>query len=54
MTREQMMDDVIGRWGLEHPYMIDFCTMAEDESFTDSVILNYYILLMSISIEEDD
>lgn len=54
MTREQMMDNVCGRWGLEHPYTIDFCTMAEDEGCTDSMVLNYYIVLMSMSIGEDD
>ena len=54
MTREQMMDNVCGRWGLEHPYTIDFCKMAEGGNYTDSMVLNYYIVLMSMSIEVDD
>ncbi len=54
MIREKMMEDVCGRWGLEHPYTVDFCGMVEGGNYTDSMVLNYYIVLMVMSIEEDD
>lgn len=54
MMREQMMDDVCKRWGLEHPYTVAFCRMAESGNCTDSAMLNYYNLLMNMDIEEDD
>ena len=54
MTREQMMDRVCERWGLEHDYTIDFCTMAESQEYTDSMVLNYYITLMSMSVFDED
>ena len=53
-TREQMMDDVCMRWGMEHDYTIDFCAMAESQEYTDSMVLNYYITLMSISMFDED
>lgn len=56
MTRDQMMDDVCMRWGMEHDYAIDFCGMAENQKYTDSMVLNYYVVLMSMPmfIEEDE
>ena len=54
MTREQMMDKVCERWGLEHDYTIDFCTMAESQEYTDNMVLNYYITLMSMSVFDED
>ena len=54
MTREQMMSDVCMRWGMEHDYAIDFCTMAESQEYTDSMVLNYYIVLMSMDVFSED
>ena len=54
MTREQMMDRVCERWGLEHDHAIDFCKMAESQKYTDSMVLNYYITLMSMSLFDED
>lgn len=54
MIRVKMMEDVCGRWGLEHPYTVDFCRMAEGGNYTDGMVLNYYIVLMSMDIGEDD
>ena len=54
MTREQMMDNVCKWWGLEHPYTIGFCRMAEDEDCDDDTVLDHYSALLSMSIEEDD
>ena len=53
-TREQMMDDVCMCWGMEHDYAIDFCAMAESQEYTDSMVLNYYTTLMSISMFDED
>jgi hypothetical protein len=53
-TREQMMSDVCMRWGMEHGYTIDCCAMAESQEYTDSMVLNYYITLMSISVFDED
>lgn len=53
-TREQMMSDVCVRWGMEHDYTIDFCTMAESQEYTDSMVLNYYITLMSMDVFSED
>lgn len=47
-NREQMMNDVCKRLGLEHEYTIMFCKMCEDTSINNSVILNAYIVGMSI------
>ena len=54
MTREQMMDNVCMRWGMEHDYAIDFCVMAESQGYTDNMVLNYYITLMSMSLFDED
>ena len=53
-TREQMIDNVCMRWGMEHDYAIDFCAMAESQECTDSMVLNYYITLMSMSVFDED
>lgn len=56
MTRDQMMDNVCMRWGMEHDYTIDFCEMAENQKYTDSMVFNYYVVLMGMPmfIEEDE
>lgn len=43
MTKEQMMDDVIRRYGFENKWTVWFCELAE--TLTDSQLLNAYILL---------
>lgn len=50
MTREQMMNDVCRRWGMEHNYTIAFCRIAESQEYTDKIVLNYYTLLMSMDV----
>ena len=56
MTREQMMDDVCARWGYENYHTIDFCDVAENQEYTDSMVLDYYTALMGMSVftEEDE
>ena len=43
MTKEQMMDDVIRRYGFENKWTMWFCELAE--VLTESQLLNAYILL---------
>lgn len=43
MTKEQMMDDVIRRYGFENKWTVWFCELAE--VLTESQLFNAYILL---------
>ena len=43
MTKEQMMDNVIRRYGFENKWTVWFCELAE--VLTESQLLNTYILL---------
>lgn len=43
MTKEQMMDNVIRRYGFENKWTVWFCELAE--VLTESQLLNAYILL---------
>ena len=55
MTKEQMIDDVIRRYGLENKWTIWFCELAE--TLTESQLLNAYILLdanVLCDVEEDE
>lgn len=55
MTKEQMIDDVIRRYGLENKWTVWFCELAE--VLTESQLLNAYILLdanVLHDVEEDE
>ena len=55
ITKEQMIDDVIKRYGLENKWTIWFCELAE--ALTESQLLNAYILLdanVLCDAEEDE
>lgn len=43
ITKKQMIDDVIKRYGLENKWTIWFCELAE--ALTESQLLDAYILL---------
>ena len=43
MTKEQMMDNVIRRYGFENKWTVWFCELAE--VLTESQLLNAYILM---------
>lgn len=47
MTREEMMDNVIRKFGFEHEMTIQFCTMCESPRFTDLVVEVAYNYLMN-------
>ena len=53
-NREQMMNDVCKRFGLEHEYTITFCTMCERTDVCDEVIEDLYntIMIMDRYTEE--
>lgn len=48
MTREKMLDNIIRKYGFEHPLTIDFATVMEDELFTDKMITDLYNGLMDL------
>ena len=45
MTREQMMDKIIKKYGFEDTRTIWFCNLCEDKTVTDYTIENAYIVL---------
>ena len=53
-NREQMMNDVCKRLGLEHEYTIMFCGMCEDTTISDDTIINAYIVGMCIDRYTND
>ena len=54
MNKEQMMDEVIRKYGFENKWTIWFCELAE--VLTESQLLNAYIILEAgvVPVEEDD
>ena len=54
MDKEQMIDEVIRKYGFENKWTIWFCELTE--TLTDSQLLNAYILLASgvVPTEEDE
>lgn len=48
MDKNDMMDDVIRKFGMEHEYTIDFCSMVENGCYSEDAILCYYIVLMAM------
>lgn len=48
MTREEMLDNIIKKWGFEHTFTIDFATVMEDKHFTDKMIIDLYKGLMDL------
>lgn len=45
MTREQMMDKIIKKYGFEDARTIWFCNLCEDKTATDYTVENAYIVL---------
>ena len=55
MTKKQMMDDVIRRYGFENKWTVWFCELAD--MLTESQLLNAYILLdanVLCDLEDDE
>ena len=53
-NRQQMMEDVAKRWGLEHINTINFCEQAESQEHEDFVIECIYNHLMEIAVFDED
>lgn len=45
MTREQMMDNIIKKYGFEDARTVWFCNLCEDKTTTDYTVENAYIVL---------
>ena len=45
MTREQMMDNIIKKYGFEDVRTVWFCNLCEDKTTTDYTVENAYIVL---------
>ena len=45
MTREQMMDAIIKKYGFEDTRTIWFCNLCEDKTTTDYTVENAFIVL---------
>ncbi len=58
MTKEEMMNDVIRKYGFEHPWVILFCELCEeweDEKVRNEGLENLYIIMMAHKeIEEEE
>ena len=48
MTREKMLDNIIRKYGFEHPFTVNFATLMEDENFTEKMIADLYRDLMDL------
>ena len=53
MTKEQMMDDIIRRYGFESKGAIGFCKLVEGGA-NESVIKYWYKILMDIDDEDEE
>ena len=55
MTKNEMITEVISRYGFENKWTIWFCELAEDSSVSDSALLNAMICATTMPlIEEED
>lgn len=48
MTKEKMLDNIIRKYGFEHPLTIHFANLMEDENFTEKMIADLYRGLMDL------
>jgi len=47
-TRDEMLADIIRKWGFEHNFTIDFAVAMEDAHFTDKMLTDLYRGLMDL------
>ena len=48
MTREQMMDNMIRRFGFEDNRTLLFCNLAEDSETADELLIGMYNAFMEV------
>lgn len=56
MTRIEMMDNLIKRIGMEHPYVIGFCRLCEttpENEWNDSMLYGMYMGAIDHNWEEE-
>ena len=53
-NREQMMNDVCKRFGLEHEWTIMFCVMCENTDINDEYIEDTYNMMMTSDVFTND
>jgi hypothetical protein len=57
MTREEMMNDVISRYGHEHPWVVKFCEFCDtwsDIELNNRGLSDLYIALMTYTMPEEE
>lgn len=54
MTRKEMMDNVVKTLGFENEYTVWFFKLAEDPTFTDSMLFNAMIAVTTMPLDEDE
>ena len=47
-TRDEMLTNIIRKWGFEHKFTIDFAVAMEDDHFTDKMLTDLYKGLMDL------
>lgn len=56
MTRETMIDNLIRRYGFEHPWVVAFCTWCEkweENEWNNNCLQNCYDVMIN-HVEEDE
>lgn len=53
MTREEMMDKVINKYGFENKTTLTFCEIAE-EWVSDSAVEDMFIIAMAVGYEVEE
>lgn len=57
MAREEMMSDIIRRYGFEHPWVIQFCKFCdewEDKKVYNEGLESLYIAMMTYKETEEE
>ena len=47
-TKDEMLTNIIRKWGFEHEFTIDFAVAMEDSHFTDKMLTDLYRGLMDL------
>ena len=56
MTRDEMINTMISKYGMEHPLIVTFCTVAEDKTYPLFALTDMYItfsIYLDMEMEED-
>jgi hypothetical protein len=57
MTREEMMNNAIRKYGFEHPWVIQFCKHCEDweqNEWNDKCLESLYLAMIHYQVEEEE